>query len=50
MCCPTNPPVVYRVSWLRAKARYMQWSEELQLVEYEMQWTVNWFCWKEMQW
>jgi hypothetical protein len=50
VCCPANPPVVYRVSWLRAKARYLRWAEEFRLVEYEMQWTVNWFRWKEMQW
>jgi len=49
-CCLANRPVVYRVSWLRAKARYFRWSEELRLVEYEMQWTVNWFRWKERQW
>jgi len=28
---PTNPTSVYRVSWLRAKARYSRWSEELHL-------------------
>ena len=47
---PTNLLVVYRVSWLCAKAPYLRWSEELPLVEYEMQWTVNWFHWKETQW
>ena len=36
--------------WLRAKARYDRWSEESQLVELEMGWTVNWFRWKEQQW
>jgi hypothetical protein len=45
-----NPPSVYRVSWLRAKARFTRWSEELRLVESEMQWTVNWFRWKTEQW
>jgi hypothetical protein len=38
------------VSWLRAKARFSRWSEEFRLVEYEMQWTFNWFRWKERQW
>jgi hypothetical protein len=38
------------VSWLRAKARFDRWSEDLRLVGYEMQWTVNWFRWKEDQW
>lgn len=45
-----NDDLVYRVSWLRAKARFSRWSEELRLVEHEMRWTVNWFRWKEMQW
>ena len=31
---------VYKVNWLRAKARYNRWSEELKLVEREMDWTV----------
>ncbi|KIM76560.1 hypothetical protein PILCRDRAFT_77628, partial [Piloderma croceum F 1598] len=35
---------------LRAKAQFFRWSEELRLVEYEMQWTINWFRWKEGQW
>ena len=47
---PTNLHLVYRVSWLRAKARFCRWSEEWRLVEYEMKWTVNWFHWKENQW
>jgi hypothetical protein len=46
----TNPFSVYRVSWLRAKARFSRWSEELRLVESEMQWTVNWYRWKMEQW
>ena len=41
---------VYRVSWLRAKARLARWLEELQLVKYEMEWTVNWFHNKAKQW
>ena len=31
---------VYRVSWLRAKARHDRWDEENILVKNEMQWTV----------
>ena len=42
--------LVYRVSWLRAKARFDRRSEELRIVGYEMEWTVNWFRWKEGQW
>src|ERR1700727_2605395 len=49
-CSPSNPLLVYRVSWLRAKARFDRWSEELRLVEHEMQWTVNWFRGKEGEW
>jgi hypothetical protein len=47
---PTDVLSVYRVSWLRAKARFERWSEELHLVGYKMQWTVNWFRWMEGQW
>jgi hypothetical protein len=48
----TNHKTVYRVSWLRAKARYQRWAEEIRLVKLEMQWTTNWFrnqelCWRE---
>ena len=46
----TNLVLVYRVSWLRAKAHFFWWSEELPLVGYEMQWMVNWFRWKEGEW
>src|SRR5882724_5292586 len=45
-----NKFLVYRVSWLRAKARFNRWSEELEIVGHEMKWTVNWFRWKEEQW
>ncbi|KAG1732280.1 hypothetical protein EDB19DRAFT_1831399 [Suillus lakei] len=33
----------YCVNWLKAKARYDRWSEELKLVQHEMFWTVSWF-------
>jgi hypothetical protein len=35
--------LVYRVNWLRAKARVDRWSEELTLVKHEMNWTILWF-------
>jgi hypothetical protein len=35
--------LVYRVNWLRAKARVDRWMEEETLVKYEMDWTVQWF-------
>jgi hypothetical protein len=46
----TNLAPVYRVSWLRAKARFDRWSEEFRLVGLEMEWTINWFRWKQEQW
>jgi len=46
----TNISIVYRVSWLRAKARYLRWEEEVRLVKLEMQWTVNWFRSQEGRW
>ncbi|KAG2130738.1 hypothetical protein DEU56DRAFT_757809 [Suillus clintonianus] len=30
----------YRVNWLKAKARWQRWEEELRLVQHEMGWTV----------
>lgn len=45
-------PLVYRVNWLKAKARVDRWEEEFILVKNEMQWTILWFrhhanLWKE---
>lgn len=34
---------VYRVNWLRAKARVDRWLEEQTLVKHEMYWTILWF-------
>lgn len=49
----TKQGLVYRVNWLRAKARKERWEEEMKLVRKEMDWTVNCFkfkakLWKEM--
>ena len=41
---------VYRVSWLRAKARKERWEEELELVGREMEWTVRSFRHHEGMW
>ncbi|KAG2367249.1 hypothetical protein BDR07DRAFT_1252001, partial [Suillus spraguei] len=30
-------------NWLKVKAQYNCWSEELKLVQHEMYWTVCWF-------
>ncbi|KAG1906569.1 uncharacterized protein F5891DRAFT_901580, partial [Suillus fuscotomentosus] len=37
-------------NWLKAKARYDRWSEELKLVQHEMCWTVWWFQKQESEW
>jgi predicted dithiol-disulfide oxidoreductase (DUF899 family) len=38
------------VNWLRAKARYQRWVEELIIVENEMKWTLEWFTNQEENW
>ncbi|KAG1841841.1 hypothetical protein F4604DRAFT_1597863, partial [Suillus subluteus] len=40
----------YRVNWLKAKARWQRWEEELSLVRHEMGWTVSWFGHKKDEW
>jgi hypothetical protein len=42
--------IVYRISWLRAKARYTRWKEEHILVQHEMRWTVAWFDHRRNMW
>jgi hypothetical protein len=42
--------IVYRVNWLRAKARYDRWSEELKLVREEMRWTKRCFAYHSREW
>jgi hypothetical protein len=42
--------LVYRVNWLRAKARVDRWVEELVLVKHEMQWTIRWFQYQANLW
>jgi hypothetical protein len=41
---------VYRVNWLRAKARYDRWSEEHLLIPNEMNWTRLFFINKAKEW
>ena len=43
-------PTVYRVNWLRAKARYDRWSEEHVLIPNEMNWTRLFFLKKAKEW
>jgi hypothetical protein len=40
------------VNWLRAKARFDRFDEEVLLVKHEMGWTIRWFenqisCWTD---
>ena len=42
--------IVYRVNWLRAKARVDRWLEEHILVKHEMQWTTLWFQYQANLW
>jgi hypothetical protein len=41
---------VYQVHWLRAKAQKMQWIEELQCLQVEMESTVRFFTYQEQVW
>ncbi|KAG2359938.1 hypothetical protein BDR07DRAFT_1291149, partial [Suillus spraguei] len=38
------------VHWLRAKALWDRWMEEISLVQSEMDWTCNFFLWKATKW
>ncbi|KIJ19237.1 hypothetical protein PAXINDRAFT_69907 [Paxillus involutus ATCC 200175] len=40
----------YRINWLKAKARYCRWKEELELVKHKMYWVVKWFQGEELEW
>ncbi|KAG1801986.1 uncharacterized protein BJ212DRAFT_1246864, partial [Suillus subaureus] len=40
----------YRMNWLKAKARWNRWEEELSLVQHEMGWTIGWFKHQEEKW
>ncbi|KAG2341746.1 hypothetical protein BDR05DRAFT_887861 [Suillus weaverae] len=40
----------YRVNWLKAKARWRRWEEELTLTRHEMRWTISWFHHQKTQW
>ena len=42
--------IVYRLHWLRARARKHRWQEELLLTKYEMQWTVRFFMYMARLW
>ena len=38
-----NCHLFYRVNWLKAKAHYDRWKEELEIVKHKMKWTILWF-------
>lgn len=38
------------MNWLRAKARYVRWEEEVNLIRHEMEWTVNYFKYRKREW
>jgi hypothetical protein len=42
--------LVYRVNWLKAKARVDRWQEEQILVKHEMDWTIRWFQYQANLW
>jgi hypothetical protein len=41
---------VTRVNWLRAKARYKRWEEEVLILKHEMIWTQKWFEHQKQKW
>ena len=41
---------VYRVHWLKSKARQDRWAKEKTLLRNEMDWTVRFFQWQAERW
>ena len=41
---------VYRINWLRAKARKDRWEEEVTLLQSEIGWAANFFKFKADEW
>ena len=41
---------MYRINWLRARAKKSRWEEESLLIPMEMNWTVNFFMRKAKEW
>ena len=46
----TDRNLVYRVNWLRAKARYDRWGEEIKTLKDEMIWTLLFFNFQRKEW
>lgn len=42
--------LVYRVHWLRARARSQRWAEEVTLTTNEMEWIPRFFISKSREW
>jgi len=42
--------VVYRIHWLCACVQRNRWSEELNLTEHEMEWTVHFYMYMAKLW
>ena len=51
-CCyiPLIYSAVYHINWLQAKAAHDRWSEEVELLTCEFQWTVRFFQTKSDTW
>ena len=47
---PVLTNAVYRINWLRKKARMDRWNEECTLLRSEMDWTRNFFKFKMTEW
>ena len=46
----THKTIVYRVNWLRARARAKRWNEEKEIVMKEMKWVIETFRYMEKVW
>ena len=46
----THVEIVYRVNWLRARARAERWNEEKVIVQQEMSWVVRTFGYMREVW
>jgi hypothetical protein len=45
-----DPFIVYRVHWLKAKARRDRWAEEVTVLVHEMDWTMWFFEHRASEW
>lgn len=48
--CINSLFAVLRVSWMKARARYERWREEIEVVKHEMLWTTLWFKYQGKEW